>query len=325
MIKKTIPVFVALSLAACASSSVPVDFIPLSEVTEKRAPILAHIDTRHDWNNHNSFALNIANLSGGHTGLMDADLPENAQREITGRYRVGNFLVNAWAGNFTQAAALDSLPRNRREAYRFEPYGIVFVDADYYDAELKNTSDGGFGYVFEQLASDIVPILSSEYDDDTVEMLMWNNALVDYYSSDVRYSWPLDVDFVITSHGGACKAGRDVSAIYISTHEGALSESYRNTTMTGFAAAGYCRIYGEVESLGYVNLDDGAKYAFKVELSNNYFTAPLFALNSKHTWVISTYWKDAYHTRQVAYPFVTYGDNAWLFTRSNDSIPLEEL
>lgn len=316
--KYLLPITALFFVTACAKTPA----YPLSQLTEsgeRRAPTLEHVDVRHEWDESKSFALNVAQLDGGRISLQDVELPENAQREITGGYRLGHFLVNAWAGTFTEAAFLDALPRNRRDAYRFDPYAIVFVDAQLYDAELKNSEDGGFSYVYNQFTSEAVAALRNEYEDDTVQALVWNKAAGDLWLRAHNRRWTPDTDFVITFHGGACEASTEARALTMRDFD--TGQAYAAWTMSGLSAPENCNIFGEVTPLGYVSLDAGEKYAFKVVLNNNYFT-PTLSTNTDITWVISTYWMDGNRYQTTRFPFVTYEGKGWLFTHGNDSIDL---
>lgn len=318
--KYLIAAFALLTLSAC--SSVGKVAYPISELNasgERRAPTLEHNDTRHDWDDIKSFALNVAQLDGGHTSLQDADLPEDAQREVSGGYRLGHFLVNAWAGTFTQAVFFDSMPRNHRDAYRFEPYAIVFVDADTYNSELKGSEDGGFSYVFNQIKSQFESALVNEYDDETLQVLMWNKAAGDLWLPVHNRSWRPETDFVITSLGGACEASTEARALGMRDFD--TEQTYASWTLGGLAAPENCNIFGEVEPIGYVDLAGEQKYAFKVVLTNNYFV-PTLATNTDISWVVSTYWKDGHRYQETQFPFVSYEGKAWMFIHTNDSVEL---
>lgn len=311
-------------LTGCASfwQGGKTEAFPIYDVTERRAPVLTHSDTRYTWDNDASFALNISRLDGGHSSLHDTDTPELSQRNVSRGQRIGGFLINTWLGTATQAAAHDRVTAGRQEALRFDPFGYIFVDATQYDNQLRHSEDGGFNEVFQLLHDDVKPILVDEYQDETVDVLMWNRAVDDHLNDTHNVRWERDNDFVITSHGAACEAGRDVSAWGAPAFES--GNTYAPLTMTGLAAPEFCRTYGQITPQGYVSIDGKDKYAFKVTLSNNFMMVPI-AQHSMHTWVISTHWQDIRYTQGAKMPFVTYQGDAWLFTHNNENFPLSEL
>src|SRR5690554_5140803 len=187
-------------------------------------------------------------IAGGHDSLSDAELPEDAQREVTSGGSLAGFLVDAWAGTLTQAIAFDSLTRQRRDSYRFDPYAIVFVDADVYNNELKGSEDGGFNHVFGIIKDELTESIRSNYNDNSVAALRWNKASSMNWEPRFNLRWNPDTDFVVTFDGAACEESTEKNALNMRDGDsGRFSEPF---TMEGIAPWEDCNIYGEVNPLG---------------------------------------------------------------------------